>query len=166
MNPETEQPINPPTMPKQDERNFGQMWSSNRALIAQHVAGMSINYSDDTTSVNEWNEFTIRNTANGDIVVTLENDEFTFTNEHTDCDWCSDGKNFYSEERDTDDKFLRSRILNAFTSQTFSELGTREFYFATFVPEFGEADNPALRGYVLVGNPTTDFSDLNTATAT
>ena len=141
------------------------MWSSRETLVAQHVKGINLDYGEDITSLSDLGKFSIQNTANGDIVVILGDDEFTFTSEHTDCEWCNDGRNFYYEERDSDDKLIKDRGLALISSNTFSDLGTREQHFATFYTNFTD-DSEGRRAYAIVGNSTTDFADLNDMTAT
>jgi len=109
----------------------------------------------------DWDEFSMKFNADGNLVVTLEGDEYIFTED--DLYEEEDGR-VYGYEKSGEAGLWRSFFSR---SGELAELRSNEDYYEIFNVAFENSDQTgALRGFVVVGNPTRDLSELGDVTAT
>ncbi len=118
------------------------------ALRARHVAGMLIDFDADTTRQDDWDDFTVRRNADGELTATVEGVEHAFTTADR------DGPGGYDLEDGNLDRFLYVQ-----TSE-LDDLGSgNDDYYEVFYTGFA-SEGRELRGFAVVGNPTADFSSM------
>ena len=159
---DTEQPSTSNTSPdlRDLQRSVGEILSSGDTLAAQHVAGLRVNYDADTTESDEWDEFIISRTTAGDYVVVVAGVTHTFTDAQLDNS--SDPPVGYRFD-DQSGEFL-DRSFSSWMGP-IADLPAEERPFAVLYSGTKISTPEELRGYVIVGNPTTDFSGLGGVTA-
>ncbi len=129
------------------------------ALRARHVAGMLIDFDADTTRQDDWDDFTVRRNADGELTATVEGVEHAFTTAQRNAD--DDGTVYGYDFRDDSganlDRFL---YLWSGGDNALADLGdNNDDYFEVFYVGFSD-DGGHLRGFAVVGNPTADFSSM------
>ncbi|MYA87085.1 MAG: hypothetical protein F4X97_01275 [Boseongicola sp. SB0662_bin_57] len=147
----------------------GALLYDGETLTARNVAAMRLDFPEGTSNVIDPVEFSMRRTKDGEYVVMLDGLEHTFTRDQR-TSWGLDA-NYIQEHDDDPDEHDMSVSFWSTSHEELDAGHSRGEHFAVFKAardaEFHEhGTNPELRTFVVIGNPTLDFSRMNGMTAT